>query len=140
MQLNASTQNDTYHFCSYFLDQRRYMALPNHKVVERTNAFRRIRQQYTWILLTYTNTSCVNYNTTQSHHPPCLHPVLFTMKHCRIQSDQEEKFPPHCRFMRKNKWTNILRKDLNNKKDFQNIPSVSQKIQLATAQFPKYII
>lgn len=49
-------------------------------------------------------------------------------------------FLPHSRFIRKVKWDNTIRKEFNNKKDFQAILSVSWKIQLTRTQFPRHIL
>lgn len=54
-----------------------------------------------------------------------------------MQMDEEQNyFLPYSSCISKVEWTDVLGKYSNNRKDFQNIPSVNWKIQLTRTQFP----
>lgn len=60
-------------------------------------------------------------------------------RHCKRQLNQEQNyFLSYSRYIRKIKWTNVLKKDVN-RKELQTIPLVNWKIQLTRTQFSKYI-
>lgn len=60
------------------------------------------------------------------------------MKHCGYKVIRKKNFL-HTVDLWENKWTKYDEKDPNNKKDFQNIPSVSQKIQFQPPVIPSQI-